>query len=84
MCDGNVGNDGGETSEEHRKSMAMAGTEQGLTVKIRGNGDPAKLDPTALAGAWFASIQVPANLVDKYKAADVWSTKADYIRPLED
>ena len=67
---------------EHAFLLVWYLKEQGLSIKIRGKGEPAKLDEKAFEGANISEIRVPAELVNTYK--EKWSVVAEQIKPLED
>ena len=66
---------------EHAFLLAWYLKEGGLSITIRGGGEPANIDPKAFEGANIREILVQPGLVDEYKAK--WSVVADKIQPLE-
>ena len=56
--------------------------DDGLVLKIRGKGAPAKTSDNMFEGAKIKEIQVLTELVDTYKNADGWKIQAQYIKPL--
>ncbi|MBO4278269.1 MAG: hypothetical protein J5891_00480 [Spirochaetales bacterium] len=70
------------SAERHQFLLVWYLKEQGLSIKIRGKGEPAKLDEKAFEGANISEILVPAELVDTYK--EKWSVVKDQIKALED